>query len=179
MQPGDDGDEQKPEPFDHGTFEAERTAWENQGMNSYRFTAQSFQDAVLTMPFTITVLPDRERAVTYNSAKAGGPPYHSPYNTLYETGEEWMEAIRDLFFPFEGRTIDELYGSFAAYIEDIQIQSRYTIKIQYNREYHYPEDVSITIFTNDPKKGYGGGGFSFEISMFEDLRDQNTDRFEN
>ena len=63
------------------------------------------------------------------------------------------ELPEQIFFPLDGKTIDELYASIEANATD---QTMVKVWIQYNKEYHYPER-----FTQ--------GAMGFDIYEFEVL----------
>jgi len=142
----------QPDMFDLAVFDAERGAWQALRISSYRFTAQSFPDYPLTIPFTVTVRPNTEPEITY-----------SEWN---QERRERMEKSSPgkIFPPLSGVTIGELYTS----MRKLAISSSSwdsIIQIRYNKEYHYPEE-----FVNRPsQKDLIGVGYSFKITQFEVL----------
>ena len=139
------------------TFEAEKAAWEAQGIHRYRFTAKSEYHIPDTLPFTVTVLSDTELELT--------PAIHSYWDRyIWEWKMKYEDAIqRRPFFPFGWVTIDDFYSiKLPAYPEDNTVYA-----IRYNQEYHYPEEYY------DATSLPGGGRYysSLEITDFEVLEE--------
>jgi hypothetical protein len=138
--------------FDIVRFDSKKSAWEALEIKSYRFTAESFASSIPTIPITVTVLPDAEPELSYDSEKL--TPAH-------------MKEISKgkPFFPFSGFTIDELFSSIR---ERVIEYGEGIIQVRYNKNYHYPESFHV----RDSLENKGGHS-GLVITYFEVLEDSS------
>jgi hypothetical protein len=141
------------EPFNREVFMAEKAAWEAQGIRHYRFIANC--SASTPEPFyLVTVSPEKApEAIDLNK---------------YTRPEWWLRADElpeRIFSPLNGKTIDEIYASIAEETSDL---AEHSARIQYNKEYHYPERFSKFRVYDDPVP-IGCGGLEFALTEFEVL----------
>ncbi|MDR0643624.1 MAG: DUF6174 domain-containing protein [Treponema sp.] len=147
--------------FDKETFDRERTAWEAQNRNSYRYQITSISDPPVA-PVRITVLPDVEPLIEYVSDHA------------LLLGDDAGEVVRR-----HGNTITGLYAAMEADITRLQneaerIREKEEIKISiiYNETYHYPEYFISAIYYNGEQST--GGAYGFRINSFEVLTEPHS-----
>jgi len=135
--------------FDRAVLETEKAAWKAQKISAYSFTALPIDGGLSSTPVSITVLPDTEPEMEYSGVL--DPDFNG-------------QSDDTPFSPLEGKTIDELFESIAAYASQYQTADNYCF-IQFNETYHYPEMFRLTIF--DP---FSFRNFTFSISEFEDTK---------
>jgi hypothetical protein len=134
--------------FDYVEFDSRMAAWKALEIEAYRFTAQSFP-WFPAIPVTVTVLPGLEPELTYDQDKI------------------FLDQLEEIsrgnpFPPFDGSTIDELFASIRLII--LNVNEDKVIRIQYNKEYYYPEEF----FTNSVPAAPGGSS-GITITHFEFL----------
>jgi hypothetical protein len=144
--------------FDKEKFDRERTAWEAQNRDSYRYQITALTDTPVA-PVKVTVLPDAEPLIEYVPG----------YTLFWE--DDAGEVVRR-----HGNTITALYAAMEADITWLQneaerIREKEEIEIRitiiYNEDYHYPEYfVSGTYYYGEPSTG---GTYGFRINNFEVL----------
>jgi hypothetical protein len=144
-------DQVNTQPFNLAQLASEKTAWEGQAMNHYRFTGDSWTNAQPTIPIIVKVMPDVEPELSYISK---GGRTDSWGDMQIESGIP--------FEPFNGKTIDELYISIEVFMKSYINDTQFKTGVRYNQTYHYPELVYVYIAH--------GGLVSFQITEFEDLR---------
>jgi len=108
----------------------------------------------------VTVLPDREPEVLFWADNIFPPWVTSPRPPSNVDPDQ-------PFWPFQGITLTELFASFDdVFRRSVEIGS--FIRARYNERYHFPEEMY-----NGFPGGANGGGISFSITNFEDLRNSN------
>jgi len=123
--------------FDWETFEAERAAWDAQGITAYRYVMQLKFD-IPTGPALITV----GTADDPQEVDAG----------------RWGTAIPEIYAAIEA----EIRRFVLPYCPG-EVRK---IKITYNKQYHYPEFYSFSSWLNGESSVGSGGGFEisdFEV----------------
>ncbi|MDR2053775.1 MAG: DUF6174 domain-containing protein [Treponema sp.] len=138
--------------FDKETFDRERTAWEAQNRDSYRYQILSISDPPLA-PVQIAVLPDAEPLIEC-----------VPGYVLFR-GDDAEETVRR-----HGNTITGLYAAMEADITALQKRAErlreneeIRISVIYNEAYHYPEQFYSDTYWNDVQ--ITGGGYGFVIKL--------------
>ena len=129
--------------FDFHEFHTRRAAWENLGIDHYRFDVStnhtSFRNSYAYS--RITVFPDR-----------------APEIIIYEQGTDSPRPE-----PF---TIDQRFERIYNFARDLP--DGHFILVWYNEQYHFPEITHSGLII---PPGFDGGGFSVtRIMQFEDLR---------
>jgi len=161
---GSDGEDDN---FDSGVFFAElerrRSAWEELGINHYRFIMDVSSSAGGPSAAFVTVFPDREPEVLFWS-DSGPPPF-------WVTSPPSNVDPDEPFWPFQGITLTELFASFDDFFRSL-VESGFIIRVSYNERYHFPERMNNYF---PPGGGWptDGGGISFSITNFEVLRNSN------
>ena len=152
--------EPEPEPyivFDRESFDRERAAWEEQGIVNYT-VAEEFDSNPPTPKVRIFVegnaITRAEDLLLGELINPSSFTHSFPLRTISgvyamiaETYENMKETIHD---EWRGRNIK--------YVR---------INVTYNKEFHYPELVSLSIFYKILMDG--GGGWSLNLSEFEPL----------
>lgn len=134
------------DPFDRAVFEAERAAWEAQGLTRYRFT-RKFDSNPPHPELTFEVAPGREPEL------------------IQPAGDEqwqWLPSEAEGF----GRTIDEVYAIILERFVP-EIADDISFSIRYNTEYHYPEWFEFRVILPPDFTGGGGTLFGFEVTGFD------------
>jgi hypothetical protein len=126
--------------FDAAVFADERAAWEEQNLRSYRYVTTFVSSGAYWGP---------SAEITISAGKEPDVVIHSE--------EPWEHG--------HGNTIDEFYQEIAD--GKLKYPADFTVKIRYNKQYHYPE-----FYTAYPDgRYYDGGRIKIEITEFEPLDD--------
>jgi hypothetical protein len=133
--------------FDQETFDTQRQLWLDQELQNYSFCLNNKSSPSLP-PWSSTVV-----------IKNGIVDSVSPNNPAY--GDTWQEFAVPIsgIFDFIVRS-KELVVANASKIEnkDPEFQYSYSLEIEYNSEYHFPQSFSSTFVFNpkDPTKKLEG-----------------------
>jgi len=134
-------------------------AWEAQGIQAYRFTAQVFSPSDPTIPpITVTVMPGVEPELEYDPEKV-------------DAGLRAQIYAGVPFSPFDGLTIGEFMASMKLIAPSWNIHEANIITtfiVRYNPEYHFPEEFRLRVF-QPPFGLLGIGGQGLAITGFQVL----------
>ena len=134
--------------FDEKTFETERAQWLDMQITDYQFHVNFFSDA------------GPEEAIVHVK--------NAMLQSIELVPEKPSESIERRF-----STITAVYDDIAAAVVEHSEQidkgeiKGITIKIKYNAEYHYPEEVNYSVGYNEDMNG--GYYYSLKISDFKIL----------
>lgn len=149
------------EVFNMTLFNAEKEAWLAQDMQDYRYIINTFL-GIPTVPVLITVSDN-------SNSEFECPSGFSKAD--FEQAKE-RDSLKTSTL---GETIDELYSEIEYIIKEDVLQyvdkdqdKGVKIAVVYNTEYHYPEYFSIVYYRGNDISD--GGGISFKISGFEQLK---------
>ena len=155
--------------FDSRVFFAElerrRSAWEELGINHYRFTMDVGSSVTGGSLARVTVSPDREPEVLFWADNIAPPSWVTSPRPPSNVDPD------EPFWPFQGITLTELFASFDDFFRSL-VESGFIIRVSYNERYHFPERMYRYF---PPGGGWptDGGGSHFNITDFEDLRNSN------
>jgi len=149
-------------------FQKQRAAWENLGIDHYRFT--TFVHSGIRVPdFVFTIFPHSEptwRHLCFIDAQRDA-----------ETEARLGIIVRDRENPieiFKGRTICEFFESLEGRIlsdkASVHGDTRFSVRFyaRYNEKYFYPEEIFMTLI--DRFGALTSDIWVFEIRSFEDMR---------
>jgi len=146
--------------FNRTAFDRAQAAWEAQGITSYTFEAREFVGGPL--PFFRITVTDGEVTKVENIDEW---PYWSDENL-----DIYFSRIKERgTIPIVFDWIAHQYNAYRASLGTLERGQSFYIRVTYNGEYHFPEEVNMGISSSYPNL-INGGWSMFEIRNFQPIR---------
>lgn len=126
--------------FDQVEFNKQKALWDANGLQNYSFDVSYFSSATGPVEETVTV--------TNDVGDKGEEWFTKPISGIYETIEHSFDNMKE-----------NVAGN-----EDSNVAGM-TLKIKYNKDFNYPEEIKYSVDYYEPVDG--GGGYTLTISNFD------------